>query len=166
MRDAVDVDALIVGVVLMVILLCACSPSSSHQTYSYHGPQGFDGRHFSGDQVLVQWKAQTDTLTTDSAPAQILLNVELIGGPFSTIDTTLKAIRESMATNNSFPKEAVVASSQPIQTDNLANKSFTSSLIIPAHLKSGYYDLFYTVTTTCPGKQSVVMRTDALFKIS
>ena len=161
----------LLGTVIIVLLLSACSWNSgpSHQIYLYHGPAGFDGTHFSGDQILVQWVAQPGPLTNDTVPAKVILNVELVG-PFSSVDPTLRAIGKSMATSNSFntafAKEMIVVSAQPIQTDNWTKRSFTSTFIVPPHLKTGYYDLLYAVTSTTPGKSAIVMRKDTLFHIN
>jgi hypothetical protein len=155
-------------IALMLLFLSACSvgPSLQHQTYTYHGPGEWASDYSSGERVPVQWTVQPGPLANDTAPAKVLLRVELIGGPFRDVNGFLAAVRKSRSANNSFPQSAVIVSAVPIQTNNWTKQSYISAITIPLNLKPGYYDLFYTVTTTYPGKPSVVSREDALFRIN
>lgn len=156
------------GVALILLLLCACSLGSNppHQTYSYHGPEEWAADHTSGERILVTWTTQPGPISYDLLPARVLLSVKLIGGPFRTVDDFLAAIRKSHAARDTFPPGAILLAAPPILTDNWTSRPYTSTLTLPQHLKPGYYDLFYTVTTTYPRKPSVVSREDALFRIN
>ncbi len=153
-------------IILGVLLFTACSfTQTTHQTYIYHGPAGFDDTIGSLKQIPIQWSSTTDPTTTTNAPDTVILNAELVG-PFTSIDDFLRGVRQSNASNGVFVGKSVVASAKPITTDSWTNKLFTSLVDVPPHLKPGYYDLYHTVLVKSPDGKVKMTRADLPLKIN
>jgi hypothetical protein len=121
---------LLIGLVLSPLLV-ACS-TSSHQTYRYDIPAApAETLWHPGKQPVLHWKAQPASVTTDAAPAQIELNVALIG---------------PLASENAPTASGPLAvAATPILTDSWSGKDFTSVLDLPPTLQTGTYALRLSV---------------------
>jgi len=148
----------VVPFLLLVVLgISGCNTNTTHQTYLYHGPGGFETDYYAGSSLSVQWHAQPGQIVTDSSPMPLVLKVSLIG-PFRQIDDVLGAIRKyknDPVLNHMGP---IVATTTPIRTDNWTSKTFTSTISFPATLQPGYYTLALMVSGDTVTRENAVIR--------
>src|SRR5438132_270010 len=120
--------------------LVACSGPASNVVYASHGYSccieltGNTTWHPS-QQLTLHWTPQTQAMTTDATPHQIVLKLGLTG-PFPTVDALKLAI--SQGTTSSKVR---TISAEPLMVNDRTYDTPVSALKLPADLAPGYYNL-------------------------
>ncbi len=135
--------------VILLILLTACTDkatnqptnSANHQNYTYYADvsQAISQNWHPGDIIQIKWNAKAYQLVSDPNPVQLKLSLQ-ITGPFVSKQDAVDQ-----------PNKVPSASSSPIQTNDQASQTFTSTLTLPTDLAPGDYQLTWQINFVSNG---------------
>lgn len=145
--------------VFLWLVLVSCSTNATttplHTTYNYGNLATLSSESVSpGDHISLTWTPIRGPDAAEAAPTKLTLQADLVG-PYSSPQALKEVLQHSSC--STIPGR-VVASIVPIQTDDWTNTTYTSMLVLPSSLASGYYGLVQRVSASggCVVAHSVI----------